>query len=119
MEMIHVFSTPLIEELERQGWKWDGNTIQIEANKLIVALGVKTDKPIFVNVRFNEETQLFDITTQEPTDGTAIITDHDEKLSIESVVETIIDLQETQKLDMDTVMALMLKELEGVKETKD
>ena len=22
MELIHVFTTPLIEELERQGWTW-------------------------------------------------------------------------------------------------
>lgn len=116
MEMIHVFTTPLIEELERQGWTWDGNTIQIEADKLIVALGVKTDKPIFVDVRFNEEIQLFDIMTQEPTDGTAIITDHDEKLSIESVVEAIIDLQETQKLDTDAIMALMLEEIKQIED---
>lgn len=116
MEMIHVFSTPLIEELERQGWKWDGNTIQIEANELIVALGVKTDKPIFVDVRFNEETQLFDITTQESTDGTAIITGHDEKLSIESVVETIIDLQETQKLDTDAIIKLMIEEAKDIED---
>ena len=116
MELIHVFTTPLIEKLERQGWKWDGNTIQIEANKLIVALGVKTDKPIFVNVRFNEKTQLFDITTQESTDGTAIITDHDEKLSIESVVETIIDLQETQKLDTDAIINLMIEEAKDIED---
>ena len=116
MEMIHVFTTPLIEELERQGWTWDGNTIQIEADKLIVALGVKTDKPIFVDVRFNEEIQLFDIMTQEPTDGTAIITDHDEKLSIESVVEAIIDLQETQKLNTDAIMALMLEEIKQIED---
>lgn len=116
MELIHVFTTLLIEELERQGWKWDGNTIQIEANKLIVALGVRTDKPIFVDVRFNEETQLFDITTQEPTDGTAIITDHDEKLSIESVVETIIDLQETQKLDTDAIIKLMIEEAKDIED---
>lgn len=110
MELIHVFTTPLIEELERQGWTWDGNTIQIEADKLVVALGVKTDKPIFVDVRFNNETQLFDILTQEPTDGGAVITDHDEKLSIESVAETIIELQETQGLDMDTIFKLMIEE---------
>lgn len=116
MELIHVFTTPLIEELERQGWTWDGNTIQIEANKLIVALGVKTDKPIFVDVRFNEETQLFDIMTQEPTDGTAIITDHDEKLSIESVVEAIIDLQETQKLDTDAIIKLMIEEAKDIED---
>lgn len=116
MALIHVFTTPLIEELERRGWKWDGNTIQIEADKLIVALGVKTDKSIFVDVRFNEETQLFDITTQEPTDGTAIITDHDEKLSIESVVETIIDLQETQKLDTDAIIKLMIEEAKDIED---
>lgn len=110
MEMIHVFSTPLIEELERQGWKWDGNTIQIEANKLIVALGIKTNKPIFVDVRFNDETQLFDILTQETTDGGAIITDHDEKLSVESVAETIIDLQQTQGLDTNAIIKLMIEE---------
>lgn len=110
MEMIHVFTTPLIEELERQGWTWDGNTIQIEADKLIVALGAKTDKPIFVDVRFNDETQLFDILTQETTDGGAVITDHDEKLSIESVAETIIELQETQGLDTDAVIKLMIEE---------
>ena len=116
MEMIHVFTTPLIEELERQGWTWDGNTIQIEADKLIVALGVKTDKPTFVDVRFNEETQLFDIMTQEPTDGTAIITDHDEKLSIESVAEPIVDLQKVQKLDTDAIMALMLEEIKQIED---
>lgn len=110
MELIHVFTTPLIEELERQGWTWDGNTIQIEADKLVVALGVKTDKPIFVDVRFNDETQLFDILTQETTDGGAVITDHDEKLSIESVAETIIELQETQGLDTDAVIKLMIEE---------
>lgn len=110
MELIHVFTTPLIEELERQGWTWDGNTIQIEADKLVVALGVKTDKPIFVDVRFNDETQLFDILTQETTDGGVIITDHDEKLSIESVAETIIELQETQGLDTDAIIKLMIEE---------
>lgn len=110
MELIHVFTTPLIEELERQGWTWDGNTIQIEADKLVVALGVKTDKPIFVDVRFDDETQLFDILTQETTDGGAVITDHDEKLSIESVAETIIELQETQGLDTDAVIKLMIEE---------
>jgi hypothetical protein len=110
MELIHVFTTPLIEELERQGWTWDGNTIQIEANKLVVALGVKTDKPIFVDVRFNDETQLFDILTQETTDGGAVITDHDEKLSIESVVETIVELQKTQGLDTDAIIKLMIEE---------
>lgn len=110
MELIHVFTTPLIEELERQGWTWDDNTIQIEADKLVVALGVKTDKPIFVDVRFNDETQLFDILTQETTDGGAVITDHDEKLSIESVAETIIELQETQGLDTDAVIKLMIEE---------
>lgn len=110
MELIHVFTTPLIEELERQGWTWDGNTIQIEADKLVVALGVKTDKSIFVDVRFNDETQLFDILTQETTDGGAVITDHDEKLSIESVAETIIELQETQGLDTDAVIKLMIEE---------
>lgn len=109
MELIHVFTTPLIEELERQGWTWDGNAIQIEADKLVVALGVKTDKPIFVDVRFNDETQLFDILTQETTDGGAIITDHDEKLSIESVAETIIELQETQGLDTDAIIKLMIE----------
>lgn len=87
-----------------------GNTIQIEADKLVVALGVKTDKPIFVDVRFNDETQLFDILTQETTDGGAVITDHDEKLSIESVAETIIELQETQGLDTDAVIKLMIEE---------
>lgn len=116
MELIHVFTTPLIEELERQGWTWDDNCIQVEANELIVALGVRTDKPIFVEVRFNDETQLFDILTQEPTDGTAIITDHDEKLSIESVVETIIDLQETQKLDTDAIVKLMIEEAKDIED---
>lgn len=116
MELIHVFTTPLIEELERQGWTWDDNCIQVEANELIVALGVRTDKPIFVEVRFNDETQLFDILTQEPTDGTAIITDHDEKLSIESVVETIIDLQETQKLDTDAIIKLMIEEAKDIED---
>lgn len=110
MELIHVFTTPLIEELERQGWTWDGNTIQIEADKLVVALGVKTDKPIFVDVRFNDETQLFDILTQETTDGGAVITDHDEKLSIESVAAMNIELQETQGLDTDAVIKLMMEE---------
>lgn len=109
----------LIEELERQGWKWDGNTIQIEANKLIVALSVKADKPIFVDVRFNEETQLFDITTQEPTDDGAIITEHDDGISIGDVAEHIVELQKLQKLDTDAIIGLMLKELEDIKETED
>lgn len=116
MELIHVFTTPLIEELERQGWTWGGNCVQIEADKLVVALGVKTNKPIFVEVRFNDETQLFDILTQEPTDGGAVITDHDEKLSIESVAETIIELQKTQGLDMDAILKLMI---EDAKEKED
>lgn len=110
MEWIHTSITNLIEELERQGWTWDDNCIQVEADKLVVALGVKTDKPIFVDVRFNDETQLFDILTQETTDGGAVITDHDEKLSIESVAETIIELQETQGLDTDAVIKLMIEE---------
>ena len=116
MELIHVFTTPLIEELERQGWTWGGNCVQIEADKLVVTLGIKTNNPIFVDVRFNEETQLFDITTQESTDGTAIITDHDEKLSIESVVATIIDLQETQKLDTDAIIKLMIEEAKDIED---
>lgn len=105
MEMIHVFSTPLIEELERQGWKWDGNTIQIEANKLIVALGVKTDKPIFVDVRFNEDTLSFDTLTQETTDDGATITEHDDNISIGDVAERIVELQKLQKLDTDAIIS--------------
>lgn len=116
MEWIHVFTTPLIEELERQGWTWNGNCIQVEADKLVVALGVKTDKPIFVDVRFNEETQLFDITTQEPTDGGAVITDHDEKLSIESVAEAIVELQKTQGLDTDAIIKLMIEEAKDIED---
>ena len=110
MEWIHTSITNLIDELERQDWTWDGNCIQIEADKLVVTLGVKTNNPIFVEVRFNDETQLFDILTQETTDGDAVITDHDEKLSIESVAETIIELQKTQGLDMDAILKLMIEE---------
>ena len=110
MEWIHTSITNLIEELERQEWTWDGNCIQVEADKLVVALGVKTNNPIFVEVRFNDETQLFDILTQETMDGGAVITDHDEKLSIESVAETIIELQKTQGLDMDAILKLMIEE---------
>lgn len=110
MEWIHTSITNLIEELERQEWTWDGSCIQVEADKLVVALGVKTNNPIFVEVRFNDETQLFDILTQETMDGGAVITDHDEKLSIESVAETIIELQKTQGLDMDAILKLMIEE---------
>lgn len=110
MEWIHTSITNLIEELERQEWTCDGNCIQVEADKLVVALGVKTNNPIFVEVRFNDETQLFDILTQETMDGGAVITDHDEKLSIESVAETIIELQKTQGLDMDAILKLMIEE---------
>ena len=110
MEQIHTSILNLIEELERQDWTWDDSCIQVEADKLVVALGIKTNKPIFVEVCFNDETQLFDILTQETTDGGAVITDRDEKLSIESVAETIIELQKTQGLDMDAILKLMIEE---------
>lgn len=116
MEWIHTSITNLIEELERQGWTWDDNCIQVEADKLVVALGVKTDKPIFVEVRFNDETQLFDILTQEPTDGGAVITDHDNGVSIKDIAEHIVDLQKVQKLDTDAIMALMLEEIKQIED---
>lgn len=116
MELIHVFTTPLIEELERQGWTWDGNTIQIEADKLVVALGVKTDKPIFVDVRWNEDTLSFDTLTQETTDDGAIITEHDNGVSIKDIAEHIVDLQKVQKLDTDAIMALMLEEIKQIED---
>ena len=110
MEMIHVFTTPLIEELERQGWTWDGNTIQIEADKLIVALGVKTNNPIFVEVRRNEDTLNFDMMTKEPTDNDTVIVGHDEDLTIKEIADEIINLQETQGLDAEAVIELMIEE---------
>lgn len=110
MELIHIFTTPLIEELERQGWTWGGNCVQIEADKLVVALGVKTSNPIFVEVRFNDETQLFDILTQEPTDNDTVIVGHDEDLTIKEIADEIINLQETQGLDAEAVIELMIEE---------
>lgn len=93
MEWIYTSLLKLIEELERQDWKWDGNVIQVEADKLVVALGVKTDKPIFVDVRWNEDTLSFDIKTQETTDDGAIIAGHDEDLNIKEVAKEIMSLQ--------------------------
>jgi hypothetical protein len=116
MELIHVFTTPLIEELERQGWTWGGNCVQIEADKLVVALGVKTDKPIFVDVRWNEDTLSFDTLTQETTDDGAIITEHDNGVSIKDIAEHIVDLQKVQKLDTDAIMALMLEEIKQIED---
>lgn len=111
MEWIHTSITKLIDELERQAWTWDGNCIQIEADKLVVALGIKTNKPIFVEVRFNKETLSFDTMTQETTDDGAIITEHDKDLSIKDVAEHIVGLQKLQKLDTDAIIELMIKEL--------
>lgn len=114
MALIHVFTTPLIEELERQEWTWDGSCIQVDENKLVVALGVKTDKPIFVDVRWNEDTLSFDTLTQETTDDGAIITEHDNGVSIKDIAEHIVDLQKVQKLDTDAIMALMLEEIKEI-----
>lgn len=116
MELIHVFTTPLIEELERQGWTRGGNCVQIEADKLVVTLGIKTNNPIFVEVHFNDETQLFDILTQETTDDGAIITEHDNGVSIKDIAEHIVDLQKVQKLDTDAIMALMLEEIKQIED---
>lgn len=116
MELIHVFTTPLIEELERQGWTWGGNCVQIEADKLVVALGVKTNNPIFVEVRWNEDTLSFDTLTQETTDDGAIITEHDNGVSIKDIAEHIVDLQKVQKLDTDAIMALMLEEIKQIED---
>lgn len=110
MEWIHTSITNLIEELERQDWTWDGNAIQIEADKLIVALGAKTDKPIFVGVRRNEDTLNFDMMTKEPTDNDTVIVGHDEDLTIKEIADEIINLQKTQGLDTDAVIALMIEE---------
>lgn len=116
MEWIHTSITNLIEELERQGWTWGGNCVQIEADKLVVALGVKTDKPIFVDVRWNEDTLSFDTLTQETTDDGAIITEHDNGVSIKDIAEHIVDLQKVQKLDTDAIMALMLEEIKQIED---
>lgn len=119
MEWIHTSITNLIDELERQDWTWDGNCIQIEADKLVVALGIKTNKPIFIEVRFNEETLSFDILTQETTDDSAIITEHDKDLSIKAVAERIVELQKLQKLDTDAIIELMIKELKDIKKIEE
>lgn len=116
MEWIHTSINNLIEELERQGWTWDDNCIQVEADKLVVALGVKTDKPIFVDVRWNEDTLSFDTLTQETTDDGAIITEHDNGVSIKDIAEHIVDLQKVQKLDTDAIMALMLEEIKQIED---
>jgi hypothetical protein len=110
MEWIRTSVLSLIEELERQGWTWDGNAIQIEADKLIVALGAKTDKPIFVGVRRNEDTLNFDMMTKEPTDNDTVIVGHDEDLTIKEIADEIINLQETQGLDAEAVIELMIEE---------
>ena len=116
MASIHVFTTPLIEELERQEWTWDGSCIQVDEDRLVVALGVKTDKPIFVDVRWNEDTLSFDTLTQETTDDGAIITEHDNGVSIKDIAEHIVDLQKVQKLDTDAIMALMLEEIKQIED---
>lgn len=116
MEWIHTSINNLIEELERQEWTWDDNCIQVEADKLVVALGVKTDKPIFVDVRWNEDTLSFDTLTQETTDDGAIITEHDNGVSIKDIAEHIVDLQKVQKLDTDAIMALMLEEIKQIED---
>lgn len=116
MEWIHTSITKLIEELELRNWSWEGNCIQIEADKSVVALGIKTNKPIFVDVRWNEETLSFDTITQETTDDGAIITEHDKDLSIKDVAGCIVELQKLQKLDMDAIIELMIKESEDIKE---
>lgn len=110
MEWIHTSITNLIEELERQEWTWDGSCIQVEADKLVVALGVKTDKPIFVEVRRNEDTLNFDMMTKEPTDNDTVIVGHDEDLTIKEIADEIINLQETQGLDAEAVIELMIEE---------
>lgn len=116
MEWIHTSITNLIEELERQEWTWDGSRIQVDEDKLVVALGVKTDKPIFVDVRWNEDTLSFDTLTQETTDDGAIITEHDNGVSIKDIAEHIVDLQKVQKLDTDAIMALMLEEIKQIED---
>jgi len=116
MEWIHTSITNLIEELERQEWTGDGSCIQVDENKLVVALGVKTDKPIFVDVRWNEDTLSFDTLTQETTDDGAIITEHDNGVSIKDIAEHIVDLQKVQKLDTDAIMALMLEEIKQIED---
>ena len=116
MEWIHTSITNLIEELERQEWTWDGSCIQVEADKLVVALGVKTNKPIFIDVRWNEDTLSFDTLTQETTDDGAIITEHDNGVSIKDIAEHIVDLQKVQKLDTDAIMALMLEEIKQIED---
>lgn len=116
MEWIHTSITNLIEELERQEWTWDGSCIQVDENKLVVALGVKTNKPIFVDVRWNEDTLSFDTLTQETTDDGAIITEHDNGVSIKDIAEHIVDLQKVQKLDTDAIMALMLEEIKQIED---
>lgn len=80
------------------------------------ALGVKTDKPIFVDVRWNEDTLSFDTLTQETTDDGAIITEHDNGVSIKDIAEHIADLQKVQKLDTDAIMALMLEEIKQIED---
>lgn len=119
MEWIHTSITNLIDELERQAWTWDGNCIQIEADKLVVALGIRTNKPIFVEVHFNEETLSFDTMTQDTTDDGAIIKNYDDGVSIKDVAEHIVKLQKLQKLDTDAVIELMIKELEDIKEIEE
>ncbi len=116
MEWIHTSITNLTEELERQEWTWDGSCIQVDEDKLVVALGVKTDKPIFVDVRWNEDTLSFDTLTQETTDDGAIITEHDNGVSIKDIAEHIVDLQKVQKLDTDAIMALMLEEIKQIED---
>lgn len=83
---------------------------------MVVALGVKTDKPIFVDVRWNEDTLSFDTLTQETTDDGAIITEHDNGVSIKDIAEHIVDLQKVQKLDTDAIMALMLEEIKQIED---
>lgn len=97
MEWIHTSITKLIEELESRNWSWAGNCIQIEADKLVVALDIRTNKPIFVDVRWNEDTLSFDTMTQETTDDGAIITEHDNGVSIKDVAEHIVELQKATK----------------------
>lgn len=116
MEWIHTSITSLIEELEHQTWTWDDSRIQVEADKLVVALGVKTNKPIFVDVRWNEDTLSFDTLTQETTDDGAIITEHNNGVSIKDIAEHIVDLQKVQKLDTDAIMALMLEEIKEIED---
>ena len=83
---------------------------------MVVALGVKTDKLIFVDVRWNEDTLSFDTLTQETTDDGAIITEHDNGVSIKDIAEHIVDLQKVQKLDTDAIMALMLEEIKQIED---